>query len=64
MLQRIYLTKESITKQYNWFFIYTETCTKSICKIKIKIKNSYVHSILKLHKLTNLTLSVFLKSFF
>ena len=33
MLQRISLTKVTVAMQYNWFFLYTETYTRAICKI-------------------------------
>ena len=33
MLKRIHLTKVAVAKQHNWFFAFTETCTKAICKI-------------------------------
>ena len=35
MVQRIHLTKVRITKQHNWLFAFTETCTKAIRKITI-----------------------------
>ena len=35
MLERIYLTKVTVVKQRNWFFAFTETCTKEICKITV-----------------------------
>ena len=35
MLQRIYLAKATVAKQNNWFFAYTETCAKAICKITV-----------------------------
>ena len=35
MLQRIYLTKVAVAKEHNWFFGFTETCTKSTCKITV-----------------------------
>ena len=35
MLQRIYLTKVTVTKQHDWFSPFTELCTKAICKITV-----------------------------
>ena len=40
MLQRIYLTKVTVAKQHNWFFAYTETYAKTICKIKLARQRS------------------------
>ena len=35
MLQGIYLTKVTVAREHNWFFVYTETYTKAIRKITV-----------------------------
>ena len=59
----------TVAKERNWFFTYTENILKWSGKflleghvINVKM-NSYVSIVLKLHKLTNITLSTFPTTF-